>query len=79
MKIEGPEPTPILGNLVEMIKTGLPYFELNLTKKYGRITGIFEGSEPVILTTDINFIRCMLIRDFSSFTNRRVYDSDYFF
>lgn len=72
MLIPGPDPKPILGNVPDMMKVGLPYFELSLAKEYGRIVGIFEGAQPVILTTDINFIRCMLIRDFGSFTNRRV-------
>lgn len=73
MNIQGPEPSPILGNLSQLIKIGLPYFDVQLAKDYGRIFGVFEGPTPVIMTTDINFIRCMLIRDFNSFANRRVY------
>lgn len=42
-------------------------------EKYGRIVGYFEGSTPVILTTDSQLIKNVLIKDFNYFVNRRVY------
>ena len=72
MKIPGPEPKPIFGNFYDLVKEGAPYYELRIMKEYGRIVGFFEGSEPIILTTDVNFMKCMLIRDFNSFVDRRV-------
>ena len=72
MKIPGPDPKPIFGNFYDLVKEGAPYYELRIMKEFGRIVGFFEGSEPIILTTDINFMKCMLIRDFNSFVDRRV-------
>lgn len=75
MKIPGPSPKPVFGNFLDMVKEGVPYYELRIMKEYGRIVGFFEGSEPVILTTDVNFMKSIFIRDFNSFVNRRLIDA----
>lgn len=46
-----------------------------LIQTYGKTCGLFEASTPVVLTTDIKFIKNILVKDFSSFVNHRVFDA----
>lgn len=68
----GPIPLPFFGNLLSMAKQGLVNYDLKLIKNYGRIVGHFEGSDPVIMCTDKDLIKNIMIKDFNKFTNRRV-------
>jgi hypothetical protein len=43
-----------------------------LVAKYGKIVGVFEGSTPVIMTTDVAFMKAVMVKDFAHFVNRRV-------
>lgn len=57
---------------MDIINKGLIQHDLDIIKKYGKVVGYFEGSEPVLLVTDVNLLKSILISDFSSFVNRRV-------
>jgi len=46
--------------------------DLELVQKYGRVTGTFDGNLPNLLITDADFVRAVMIKDFSHFINRRV-------
>ena len=70
--IPGPTPRIIFGNMLEMSNIGIQEYDMNLLKKYGKTVGYFEGHTPVILTKDVKFIKAVMIKDFSSFVNRRV-------
>lgn len=72
MNLPGPTPWPILGNFVDVIRNGLIKNDMALMKKYGKTVGFFEGVSPVIMTIDTKLIRAFCIKDFGSFTNRRV-------
>jgi hypothetical protein len=72
MNLPGPVPLPIVGNMLGRIYNSFIYNDMLLIKKYGKTCGCFEMSEPVILTTDVKFIKAVLIKDFNSFQNRRV-------
>lgn len=72
MNIPGPEPVPFIGNGMDIINKGLIQHDMDIIKKYGKIVGYFEGSEPVLLVSDVNLLKSILISDFSSFVNRRV-------
>ncbi|CAF0907000.1 unnamed protein product [Brachionus calyciflorus] len=74
-KIPGPRPIPILGNFHHIIKRGMPYNDLAMIKKYGKTFGYFEGSTPVVETTDTQFLKSILIKDFNLFINRRVIEA----
>nr|AHL88980.1 cytochrome p450 3044A2 [Brachionus koreanus] len=73
--VPGPIPLPVLGNLHNVMMKGFVESDYQLIKKYGRIVGYFEGSTPVILTTDFQLIKNVLIKDFNYFINRRVIES----
>ncbi|CAF1067416.1 unnamed protein product [Brachionus calyciflorus] len=74
-KIPGPRPIPILGNFHHIIKRGMPYNDLAMIKKYGKTFGYFEGSTPVVETTDTQLLKSILIKDFNLFINRRVIEA----
>ncbi|CAF1050982.1 unnamed protein product, partial [Brachionus calyciflorus] len=70
--IPGPKPLPIIGNFHQVIKRGMPYNDLEMTRIYGKTFGYFEGTTPIVLTTDPKLLKSLLIKDFHVFTNRRV-------
>nr|QUF59373.1 cytochrome p450 CYP3044B6 [Brachionus angularis] len=73
--IKGPTPLPLVGNFIEMIKYGVPYNDIRMINKYGKIVGYFEGSTPIILVSDPKLLKSIMIKDFHSFTNRRVFEA----
>lgn len=75
LNIPGPKPIPILGNFHHIIKRGMPYNDLAMVKKYGKTFGYFEGTVPIVQTVDEKFIKKILIKDFSTFPNRRVIEA----
>ena len=72
INLNAPTPLPLFGNLLDLIRYGLHPADTNLMKTYGKICGRFEGTTPVIMTTDIKFIKTFMIKDFNNFVNRRV-------
>lgn len=72
MNLPGPEPLPLVGNFLGVIRKGVQQNDIDLRKAYGKMLGYFEGSQPIILTTDVKFLKNMMIKDFNSFVNRRV-------
>nr|QQL94725.1 thromboxane a synthase 1 [Lateolabrax maculatus] len=67
--IKHPKPVPFLGNLF-MFRQG--FFEPvnNLIKTHGRVCGYYLGRRPVVVVADPDMLRQVMVRDFSSFTNR---------
>lgn len=61
-----------MGNFIGVIRKGLSIHDVDIIKKYGKTVGYFEGEAPVVITTDIKFMKNVLIKDFSYFVNRRV-------
>lgn len=75
LNIPGPKPWPIIGNFHQIVKRGMPYNDLEMTKIYGKTFGYFEGTKPVVLTIDSKLLKSLLIKDFNVFTNRGVLDA----
>jgi hypothetical protein len=73
MNLPGPKPWPLLGNLGGIMRDGIHEYDVKQVRTYGKTFGYFEGSFPVIITTDAKLIKSYLIKDFNSFVNRRVY------
>ncbi|CAF4365310.1 unnamed protein product [Adineta steineri] len=70
--IPGPTPIPFLGEIFNVIRKGLYKNDMDLVKKYGKIVGIYEGTSSIILLSDPDLLRNVLIKDSYAFINRRV-------
>ncbi|XP_012368805.1 cytochrome P450 3A5-like [Octodon degus] len=69
--ISGPKPLPFVGNLLSY-KKGSWMFDIECHKKYGKMWGLYEGREPVLLIMDPDMIKTVFVKEFYSvFTNRR--------
>ena len=71
--IKGPRPLPVFGNMLDVISQGFDGFDTLTMQKFNGTCGVFEGSTPVILTTDPKFIKEVMIKDSANFINRRVW------
>ncbi|XP_076741697.1 thromboxane-A synthase-like [Maylandia zebra] len=68
--IKHPKPVPFFGNLF-MFQQGF-FKPLNdLIKTYGKVCGYYLGRRPVVVVADPDMLRQVLVKDFSSFPNRR--------
>ncbi|EDV25750.1 uncharacterized protein TRIADDRAFT_23953 [Trichoplax adhaerens] len=71
--IPGPKPWPILGNIPEIARLGGQHLaHMYYTKKYGKVVGLFYGTERLTLVSDYEIIKKILIKDFHLFPNRRL-------
>ncbi|XP_049644601.1 cytochrome P450 3A12-like [Suncus etruscus] len=69
--VPGPKPLPFFGTLLPCWP-GMWNFDVYCYKKYGRIWGVFEGSQPVLAITDPDLIKTVLVKEcYSVFTNRK--------
>ncbi|RWS21725.1 Cytochrome P450 3A24-like protein, partial [Leptotrombidium deliense] len=70
--INGPKPHLIYGNLLDFKK------EINVKlvdrwlKEYGPVFGYYTGGRPVVITTDPELLKQVLIKDFKTFHDRNV-------
>ncbi|KAL2728643.1 putative cytochrome P450 6a17 [Vespula squamosa] len=72
--VKGPPPIPLFGNLKDVVfhKMNVTEFLLNVYNSYKdeRFIGFFYRSRPVLLVKDPQLLKDILIKDFSSFTQR---------
>lgn len=68
----GPTPLPVVGSILSMLKKGMIQFDMDLVKNYGKVVVVVEGTTPTIFCADPKMLKSVLIKDFSSFRNRRV-------
>lgn len=45
--------------------------DLEWSKKYGKVFGIFEGSQPIIMIGEPKILKAIMIKNFNCFRNRR--------
>ncbi|CAG2112261.1 unnamed protein product [Medioppia subpectinata] len=68
--VKGPRPLPIFGNLWERLFTSLPELDIKWQRKYGKIYGVYDGNEPILMVTDPELIKHILVKDFHIFQDR---------
>ncbi|XP_067142451.1 cytochrome P450 3A8-like isoform X2 [Centruroides vittatus] len=69
--IPSPKTTWLLGSYGTRWKEPQGYIELEWYKKYGRIFGIYEGLNPILMVSEPELIKNILIRDFNKIPNER--------
>lgn len=72
LNIPGPAPKLLLGNFLDLASKGIVKNDEDLINQYGKIVGYHEVGTPVILCSDLDMIRHIMIKDTHYFTNRRV-------
>lgn len=72
--VVGPKPIPIFGNVKDVLfrKVSLGDYMTQLYREYKDeiIIGIFSRGNPVAILRDMDHIKDVLIKDFSTFDNR---------
>ncbi|XP_047388809.1 cytochrome P450 3A9-like [Sciurus carolinensis] len=71
--IPGPTPLPFFGNFLSY-RQGMWKYDTQCHKKYGKIWGLYNGQQPVLVITDPEMIKIVLVKEnYSVFTNRPVF------
>ena len=69
--LPGPKPWPWVGNLPDVFKYGgMHKMMLNYFYKYGRVHKMCFGRTPVIVVSDPEIVKQILVKDFWKFPNR---------
>ena len=72
INLKAPTPVPIFGNFLSLMHKGIARNDVDQCRLFGKTHGEFLGSAPTINTADVNLIKCIMIKDFNYFVNRRV-------
>ena len=71
--LPGPPPTFLFGHYLTFWSTRAYSRELQKwTKQYGPIYGVYEGSRPMYVVSDVDFLEEVYIKQFSSFHSRGI-------
>ncbi|GAV06340.1 hypothetical protein RvY_16350 [Ramazzottius varieornatus] len=71
--VPGPRAVPILNQFLDFSKKGIGGFDLGLIKKFGRVCGYYDTG-PILLVSDPEMLKDIMVKDFSVFANRRDFD-----
>jgi len=63
-----------LGHMKEYGTKGFHVFDVECTKKYGKLYGSYLFTQPEIVIADEELLKKVLIKDFHNFTNRRNFE-----
>lgn len=71
--VNGPEPNILFGNLDEFAKKRSFEVYADWTRAFGKTYGVYEGSAPVLVTSDPDILRDVYVKKFSHFFGRRLF------
>uniref|UniRef100_A0A8C9QE62 unspecific monooxygenase n=1 Tax=Spermophilus dauricus TaxID=99837 RepID=A0A8C9QE62_SPEDA len=70
--LPGPTPLPLFGTLLYYRK-GFWQYDVQCHEKYGKMWGLYDGQQPVLVITDPEMIKTVLVKEhYSVFTNRPI-------
>ncbi|KAK7103927.1 cytochrome P450 3A24-like isoform X2 [Littorina saxatilis] len=70
--IPGPKPLPYIGNVNALRKDGIFKTITDWSKKYGKFFGLYLMRQPLLLTTDVEILKEVFVKDFTNFPERAV-------
>ncbi|XP_025113229.1 cytochrome P450 3A24-like [Pomacea canaliculata] len=68
--VDGPQPLPFLGNHYQLTAEGNEQCVRKWSNVYGRTFGIYVGRRPMLVTTDLDILKEVLVKYFNIFTDR---------
>ena len=72
--IPGPKPHWLFGNLLALADESRRHIQLTeWTKKYGSVYGIYEGSSPQLVISDLEAVNNVFIKQFGTFHARKLF------
>ncbi|CAG0891859.1 unnamed protein product [Darwinula stevensoni] len=69
--VQGPV-YPLVGSVWNLWKKELALEDLKCLKRFGKYWGYYEGKNPVLMVADPETVKAITIKEFDSFTDRRV-------
>ncbi|XP_041359775.1 cytochrome P450 3A8-like [Gigantopelta aegis] len=69
--IKGPTPLPVLGNSLVQLRMGIHGADVYHMQQYGHVYGSFETRFPVLVVSDAELLKHIMVKDFNNFPNRR--------
>ncbi|XP_046751436.1 probable cytochrome P450 6a14 [Diprion similis] len=78
--VAGPKPLPIFGNFLDVacMKTSLAekFRDLYQNWKHEPFIGLFHGTVPVVMISDLTLLKHVFVKDFTTFTDRGLLVND---
>ena len=68
--VKGPKPFYLFGNDLDKAFKSWPDADMEYAKKYGKLYGIYNGTQPVLCVMEKELIKDIMIKDFHCFINR---------
>ena len=67
--IPGPWTLPLAGGIYTLVRKGLLKFDTHLLKQYGKFAGITTFTGHAIITSDVSFVKQVLVKEWLNFPN----------
>uniref|UniRef100_A0A914X045 Cytochrome P450 n=1 Tax=Plectus sambesii TaxID=2011161 RepID=A0A914X045_9BILA len=73
LNVKGPTPALLFGNLGEFWGVPIGLKIQQWTQKYGKVYGYYEGGTPVLVTSDLDILHDVFVKQFDSFHGRKLF------
>ncbi|XP_077977513.1 cytochrome P450 3A24-like [Glandiceps talaboti] len=69
--LSGPKPWPLLGSFVSLMTVGFQESLMRWEKEYGKVFGMYLARQPLMVISDVDMVKEILVKQFSHFPNRK--------